>query len=188
MIYTFCGGFAIAASMAYATSGPFILQKTLHLTPLVFGWMGIFVGVGNIVAKVLSPTLIKKYSMEKILCSGLICILLSGTILILVYLFLPLTVTLVMLVVMLSLFGQGLSGANAVALGVSPYRHIGGAANALWTFIQMGLCFLVSFYLSLPIFKFDQVTGLSSAYLLIGVLTLGAYTLYRFCRIHEKIK
>jgi len=179
MTYTFCGGLAIAASMAYATSGPFILQKTLGLSPLIFGWMGIFVGAGNVLAKLLTPSLIKRYDMQNTLVTGLSVILASGLILGLALILNLLSVALLMCVVMLSLFGQGLTSSNAVALGVSPYRHIGGAANALWTSMQMGLAFLVSVILSSHFFKANQPAALTSAYIGIGLLSLSAYFLFK---------
>jgi DHA1 family 2-module integral membrane pump EmrD-like MFS transporter len=169
VIYTFCGGGAVAVSMAYATSAPFIFQKTLGLSPLVFGWMGIFVGGGNILGKLAVPSLIKRYEMKTTLILGLLTILFAGLILALALWVQNIALILVISAVLLSLFGQGLCIANAMALGLSPYRHIGGAANALWTFMQMGLSFLISLFLSGPLFKTNQILGLSSVYVLIGL-------------------
>lgn len=169
LIYTVCGGGAVAVSMAYATSAPFIFQKTLGLSPLVFGWMGIFVGGGNILGKLTVPSLIKRYEMKTTLILGLATILFAGLILGFALWIHSIALVLVLLAVLLSLFGQGLCIANAMALGLSPYRHIGGAANALWTFMQMGLSFLISLVLSGPLFKTNQILGLSSVYVLIGL-------------------
>lgn len=182
LTFTFCGGFSIAASMAYATSGPFILQNTLHLSPIAFGWMGIFVGAGNIAGKLITPTLIKRYDMEKTLALGLASILLAGILLSIALFIAKITLFVIIIAIMLSLFGQGISVSNAMALGVSPYRHMGGTANALWISIQMGLSFILSLFLSSFIFKTDQPAGLTSAYLLIGGLTLIAYLAFNIYR------
>lgn len=178
LTFTFCGGFAVAVSMAYATSGPFIFQKTLGLSPLQFGWIGIFVGLGNILGKLLTPSVVKRYDLQRALVIGLVAIVIAGLILGLPLLAGIVNIVIVLIAIMLSMFGQGLALANAVALGVSPYRHMGGAANALWTSMQMSLCFLVSLFLSSSLFKLHQTAGLTTAYLGIGFSTLLVYSLY----------
>lgn len=179
LTFTFCGGFAVAVSMAYATSGPFIFQKTLGLTPLQFGWIGIFVGLGNILGKLLTPSIVKRYNMEKTLVFGLASIFIAGLILGIPLAAGILNLAIVITAIMVSMFGQGLALANALALGVSPYRQMGGTANALWTFMQMGLSFLVSLFLSSFLFKIDQALGLTSAYIGIGILTLLVYFAFK---------
>ena len=147
----------------------------MHLSPLAFGWIGLFVGGGSIISKLLSPLLIRHHSVKALFCWGLIAILAAGLILAGGLLAGALSVTLLIVTVMCSTLGQGLSCPNTSALAMPPYRHIGGAANALMSAMQMGLSFVLSFTLSTHIFEAHQAWGLCSAYVLIGCLTLAVY-------------
>lgn len=179
LLYSFCGSLAIAVSMAYATSGPFVFQKVLGLTPLQFGWIGIFIGLGNILGKLLTPMIVKRCDMEKTFAAGLVAILISGLIIGVPLLVGIINLEIAIIAIMLSMFGQGLSLITALALGISSYRHIGGAAMALWTSMQMGLSFLVSYLLSCKLLEAHQAAGLAMAYIGIGLITIIANSVYQ---------
>ncbi len=185
MTFAFCGGFAMVVSIAYATSAPFVFQKTLGLTPIQFGWMGIFIGVGNIAGKLLSPSIAKRCDMEKTMVAALFCILLAGVFLDVMICVNKAGLLITTLAVMLSFLGQGMTTPNSMALGLSPYRAMGGTANALLSFIQMLLSFIVSYVLSSAMLADHQSTALAGSYIMVGVLTLLVYFIFATCRCQK---
>lgn len=170
--YTVSASLILGIPIAYATVGPYILQNTLHLSPVAFGWMGIFIGAGNILGKLASPVLIRKFDMQTTFVVGISVVLLSGALLGLSNSLGYLTVALVMTVMMIALFGQACVTSTAFSLGLSPYRHMGGAANALLSSSQMGFSFVVGGLLSLSSHSISNVSALSGCYIGIGLACL----------------
>lgn len=181
MTFAFCGGLALAVSVAYATSGPFIFQKILDLTPIQFGWLGIVIGGSTIAGRMLGLPLVKRFTMEKVMVVALAGIVLAGGVLGVTLGVHRVDLILVIGVVMLSFLGQGMASPNAFSLALSPYRAMGGTASALLTFMQMLLAFGVSYGLSRPVFEHQQLSALAGAYVIIGGTTLcvyGAFVLF----------
>ena len=168
-VYALCGSLALGVTVAYATNAAFVFQKTLGISPIVFGWFGIFVGLGNIAGKIVNASLIKRYDMQSMLIAGIFIVLLSGVILLSLINFNLLSISAVIMVVMATLFGQSFIMTSAFSLGITPYRHIGGAANALLSSGQMFISFLISGALSLSATHLSEANALALSYIVIGL-------------------
>lgn len=177
-VYALCGGLTLGLSVAYATAAPYIFEKTLQMTPVAFGWLGIFVGAGNILGKLSTPPLVKRFKMQSVLVCGLFIILFSGVFFAIALSFGWLTIPLVLIAVMISLFGQAYVAGNAFALGITPYRDMGGAANALLSSGQMGLAFVISTALSVSSNHMPESNALAGIYILIGGICLWLFFQY----------
>ena len=181
-IYAICGGLTLGVSIAYATAAPYIFEKTLHMSPITFGWLGIFVGAGNIFGKLTTPFLVKRFKMQSVIIAGLLIILLTGIFFALALSFNWLSVSLALAAIIATMFAQSYVAGNAFALGITPYRHIGGAANALFASSQMGLAFMISGVLSLSSDHVPESSALAGMYIAIGGICLLLFLRYSLKR------
>ena len=78
---SFAGGIGYSFIMAYATTASFIFQKHFLLSPVVFGWLGIFIGATNILGKHYNAVLSLKISLSKLLMLGNLIVLVGGLLL-----------------------------------------------------------------------------------------------------------
>lgn len=177
-VFAVCGGLTLGIGVAYATVAPYIFETTLHMTPIAFGWLGIFVGLGNILGKLTMPPLIKHYQMESVLVFGMLIILFSGVFFMIALYLDWLSIPLAIGIVTATLLGQAYVASTAFSMGITPFRHIGGAANALLSFGQVGLSFLISTTLSLSSKHMPESNALAGMYILIGGVCLLLYFQY----------
>ncbi len=177
-VFAICGGLTLGIGIAYATSAPYIFEKTLLMSPIAFGWLGIFVGAGNIAGKLTVPTFNKYFKMQTVLVTGLFIILFAGIFFAIALSFHWLSIPLVLLVVIATLFGQSYVAGNAFSMGVSPYRHMGGTANALLSFSQMALAFMISGILSFTSDHIPESYALAGMYIIIGGVCLLVFLQY----------
>lgn len=177
-VYAICGGLTLGVSIAYATAAPYIFEKTLHMSPIAFGWLGIFIGTGSILGKLTTPFLVKRYKMQSVIIIGLLIILFSGIFFAIALGFNWLSIPLALAVIITTMFAQSYVAGNAFSLGITPYRHIGGAANALFASSQMGLAFMISGILSASSDHVPESNALAGMYIAIGGICLLLFLRY----------
>lgn len=181
-IFALCGGLTLGISVAYATVAPYIFESSLHMTPIAFGWLGIFIGLSNIVGRLTMPPLVKKFSMSTLLVIGMFIVLCAGIFFLIALYFGWLSIPLALIVVIAALLGQTYVASMAFSMGITPFRHIGGAANSLLSFWQVGLSFLISSALSLSSTGMPESNALAWMYIFIGAVCLILYFQYQSAR------
>lgn len=136
-------GYAIVSSLvlgglsAYLTASPFLLEKTLKLTPVQYGWLAWIIGGGFGLGGLCNLFLVKKMGRHRSLLVGIGAILASG----LLMLFLALLGFFNLLVIMLPMaifsLGASISFSNAFAAAFQPFAKIAGSAGALYGCLQV---------------------------------------------------
>ena len=168
---SFAGGIGYSFIMAYATTASFIFQKHFLLSPVVFGWLGIFIGATNILGKHYNAVLSLKISLSKLLMLGNYCVsrwsnLLVGGLLLLI--FSKETNFLTALIpITLCTFGIGFIMGNAMILAMSEFQEIKGLSASAYGTVQILLSFIISMIISYFV-KYNVLT-LASTYFILGI-------------------
>jgi Bcr/CflA subfamily drug resistance transporter len=174
MIFNVCSGLALGAIMAYTNISSFLFQLQYHMSPIMYGWLGVILGGASIVGKSLSGIVVRRSTIERGIWVGLSIITLAGVLMFAGHVFHMLSVFVILSLIMLCVIGQGFIFSNASAGALSPFRHIGGVAGALFGCVQYVVAFLTS-----AIIASLHVHGaavLSGAYIVLGVI--GIFSFY----------
>jgi MFS transporter, DHA1 family, multidrug resistance protein len=149
LIYTLAGGLGTAAPFAYISGSSDVFMNIYHVSEQQYGWIFALLAFAMIGSTQLNHVLLKRFNSEQIIKVTLIYQSLVGLILIAgVY---NHWFGLFGLVGMMFVFlaGQGLTGPNASALSLAPFRRHTGSASALMGSVRMGAGALVSALVSL---------------------------------------
>lgn len=170
MGYTLTSSLAYCAVIAYVTVSPFLFQIQYHLSPIVYGWLGVIIGVIGIFGKTISGI---QVSITKNIHTG-IWTGIGGYILVGVISFalsmLHLNTAITMIVwACLIMFLLGFIGANSLGGAMSEFRGMSGASSAMLGGLQNGFAVLTTAVIATLPSHGDKV--LTSSYL---VLSLGA--------------
>jgi DHA1 family bicyclomycin/chloramphenicol resistance-like MFS transporter len=144
LIYTLAGGLATAAPFAYISGSSDVFMNIYKVSEQQYGWIFAFLAVAMIGSTQLNHFLLKKYTSEQIIRFTLIYQSIVGMFLIVgVYnnwfgLFSLIGTMFVFLT------GQGLTGPNASALSLAPFRKHTGSASALMGSWRMGAGAVIS--------------------------------------------
>ncbi|QRR00925.1 multidrug effflux MFS transporter [Dyadobacter sandarakinus] len=138
MIYTLAGGLATAAPFAYIAGSSDVFMNIYHVTEQQYGWIFAFLAFAMIGSTQLNHVLLKKFTSEQIIRFTLCYQTIVGLVLVTgVYnQWFGLYSLIGMMFVFLS--GQGLTGPNASALSLAPFRKHTGSASALMGSWRMG--------------------------------------------------
>lgn len=144
LIYTLAGGLATAAPFAYIAGSSDVFMNIYHVNEQQYGWIFAFLAVAMIGSTQLNHILLKRYKSEQIIHVTLIYQTVVGLLLMLgVY---NNWFGLYSLIGMMFIFltGQGLTGPNASALSLAPFRRHTGSASALMGSWRMGAGAIIS--------------------------------------------
>jgi MFS family permease len=129
---------AFGVLMAWLTAGAVILQKTLMLTAVQYGWCAALVAFGYFVGSFINSRLAQKVGVRKMMLFGAGCIIVAGAIMLASFLcFHLVTLRWIVLPTMLAFFGSSCLFANTYASALAPYVKIAGIATAILGCIQM---------------------------------------------------
>ncbi|MEO6284067.1 MAG: multidrug effflux MFS transporter [Dyadobacter sp.] len=149
LIYTLAGGLATAAPFAYIAGSSDVFMNIYKVSEQQYGWIFAFLAVAMIGSTQLNHILLKKYTSEQIIRVTLVYQSIVGFILIVgVY---NNWFGLFSLIGMMFVFltGQGLTGPNASALSLAPFKKHTGSASALMGSWRMGAGAIISAIVSL---------------------------------------
>ena len=144
LIYTLAGGLATAAPFAYISGSSDVFMNLYKVNEQQYGWIFAFLAFAMIGSTQLNHILLKKFNSEQIIKVTLLYQSAVGLILILgVY---NNWFGLFSLIGMMFIFltGQGLTGPNASALSLAPFRKHTGSASALMGSWRMGAGAIIS--------------------------------------------
>lgn len=172
--FTLISGMAYSMVMAYVTVSPFLFQIQYHLSPVIYGWLGLITGLFGMLGKGLSGYQVSKTQrITTGLLTGLSCTLLVGLISsVCAYLSLNNAIAVVVWVCLINLF-SGFIFANAMGGALSEFRHMGGSASALYGSLQWSCGLLTAAFITVIPTHGDKV--LSTAYLVLPAIGLASF-------------
>lgn len=128
---------AMGALIVFFVTAPFIFQQMLHLSVLHYGWVITAATAMSLLSRAVNIPLLKYLESQQIVTLGISILLITTVALCAISFFRPISLLNMMLPAMLLVFSSGLIFSNAVVGAFMPFRHIGGAAGALFGSIQM---------------------------------------------------
>lgn len=144
LIYTMAGGLATAAPFAYISGSSDVFMNIYGVSEQQYGWIFAFLAFAMIGSTQLNHILLKRWRSEQIIQFTLIYQSVVGILLMLgvwAHWFNLYTLIGAMFVF---LSGQGLTGPNASALSLAPFRRHTGSASALMGSFRMGAGAIIS--------------------------------------------
>lgn len=166
--FTLFSGLSLGTVMAYTTISPFLFQIQYHLSPVVYGWLGVMIGAANMIGKALNGSLVKRVDIHYGIWIGLIDFILLGLIMMILQWLHVINIGWLLALIFIATLGQGFIFSNAGAGALGAFRHIGGSAGALFGSLQYVIGFLVSAIIAALPYHGSNV--LASSYLLLGLI------------------
>ena len=80
----FCGAIAYSGIIAYITAAPFLLQSTLHLSPVQFGWLALLNAIGIFSSGMINSHCVIRYGISKMLFAGVSGMILGAAIMLII--------------------------------------------------------------------------------------------------------
>lgn len=140
MGHVLCSGLAFAVIISYAVISPFLFQTVLKLSPVKYGWLALYMGIGLLAGKLLNKYLLQKMDFLKVLFLGFVVNLFASGIMLIGGLE-TLNVNIVMLPMMICVIGCALILSNAAAGAFIPFPKIAGTAGGLYGCLQVSGAF-----------------------------------------------
>lgn len=135
--YNFCSMFAYAAIAAWLTSGSILLQKTMGLNSIEFGWGYFFTGLTFILGSIINIKYSYKCGIDKMIQVGLVTIFLASIIMLALNYLGYMNAFSVVGPVMIVFFGTPLIFANSFAGAIKSFTKISGLASAIFSASRM---------------------------------------------------
>lgn len=173
---TICSGLSLAIPMLYATTSAFIFQKDFGFSLILYGYATVFIGLANLIGKLINPYVVKKYSMCIGITLGFCLILLAAFTLLIVHLYFVMGWFVVLLSILMTLLATALITPNTAAYALSPFRGKRGIAGALYGSLQLLVAFLINGIAST--FASNGVTVLMVSYAMIGLFGFSLYFIF----------
>lgn len=130
-----CGSCAIAGIFVYYTISPFLLQNTLHMSVVTYGWLAVFIAAAILLGRTLNVFFLKYWSAKITSAIGNLIMLVSGLLMVLLS-FRFLSVPAIIVPIMFFVAGTGLVFANSAVAAFTPFKKMAGCAGALYTCLQ----------------------------------------------------
>lgn len=127
----------LAGIIVYYSFTPFLYQNILGISPIVYGWLAVFVSAGVLIGKGINIALLRIFSMQKLVFLGNTLMLLAALCMLLIGLYGTFNVWGVILPFMLYVMGSGLIFSNAFVSAVGCFQHNKGGSASLYSFIQI---------------------------------------------------
>jgi predicted MFS family arabinose efflux permease len=168
-------GVAFSWSMivTFSVVGPFLLQETLGLSARLYGWSALLVGLGFFVGNLLNTTLSKTHTSSSILKLGLGLSLVTGLIMLGIFLAGLVDLITVMAPTFVIMVGIGLTFPNYYGVAVGVFTNeLTGVANALiGALVLFGT---VIYTIVLTALHAHAPLTLASVYVVLGLLSIGS--------------
>ncbi|MDF1655510.1 MAG: multidrug effflux MFS transporter [Coxiellaceae bacterium] len=168
----FLSGIGLSATMIYASTSAFILQRGFHLTPVVYGWLTSLVSVGSLLGRFASARLVHSWGSRKSMLVAQYLLLVVGMWFVLMAVSHIETVTLFLCGIFMVTFSQALTQGNATALALSPFQDKRGMAAALYGGSQTLTAFAAAAIVSTMV---GSIGVLAAGYVILGLLGLASY-------------
>lgn len=174
--YVLITGFSFSLTIAFCTAAPFLLQKTMGLNEIQFGWLMFFVACGYLIGVIANGFLLTYFTAERIMQGGLLCSLSAVVLMVLLAALDVFTLISVVGPVFLIIFSQGFIFPNALGLAMNNLTHDFGLSSSLLTSFQMIIVGIASHFVT----YFEHTSPLPLAIIMFGIILLLSilYTLF----------
>ena len=166
---TIVAGVGCSIIMSYATAASFIFQKHFHLSPIAFGWLGIFIGSINIIAKQFNARFALHYRISKLLLLGNLMIIIAGFAMFLLKDNQNFLSTLIP--ILIAVAGLAFIMGNAMSIAMFALPNIRGMAASLYGVMQIFISFISCALIAH--FAAYNVLTLSLAYIILSLIGIG---------------
>jgi Bcr/CflA subfamily drug resistance transporter len=163
---TIIAGVGCSIIMSYATAASFIFQKHFHLSPIAFGWLGIFIGSINIIAKQFNAKFALHCRISKLLLLGNLMIIAAGIAMFLLKDNQNFLSTLIP--ILIAVAGLAFIMGNAMTVAMFAFQHIRGIAASIYGVMQIFISFIACAVIAH--FAAYNVLTLSLAYIILSVI------------------
>ena len=144
MCYSLLAGLTISTLILFGVLSTFILQNTYHLTSMQYAWIMMLVTTASVASRTANIIMLRTRTPEQCITIGLYFMLFGASFAVLMSLLQMHFALCIILPAMIIIFGAGLIPSNTAAIALTPFRHKGGSAGALYGFITMLSVFMVS--------------------------------------------
>lgn len=165
-------GMGLAATMCYAATSSFILQRGYHISPVEYGWLTSLVSLGSLIGRIVSVRLINYWGRMKSVRLAQFLFVFAGSWLLVIVGLIWHTIPMFMIGVFMVTFAQAMTQGNCSSLALSPFKQQRGMASALYGGTQSLVAFAYSAVVAASVHDIDL---LGVAYLIIGCLGVVAY-------------
>lgn len=141
-------GITYSLMIAFSTAGPFLIQTTMHYSPVFFGHVALLLGVIFVASTFVCRQLLKKITMEKLLLVGVHLFFIISALSIFVAFLFDDNIYLTVIASSLMFFACGFIYPMSMGKGLSFFRHISGTATALMYLVNILITSLISFIIS----------------------------------------
>lgn len=135
--FSLCPLLAYAGILAWITEVPIVLQEKVGLTPVQFGWIYIFSGIGFAIGGFLNMKFVIKLGIERMMNLGFLSQLIAGLMMLTFYLLGYVNTAVIIIPILLFMMGSSLVFPNSSAGALTPFPKIAGTAGALFGFMQI---------------------------------------------------
>jgi fucose permease len=126
-----------AGILAWLTAAPIILQTTIGLTPIEFGYIYLFSGIGFVTGGFINAKLVVSKGLTTMMLFGFALQFISGCLMFLSYYFDVLNTLVIIGPVMFYMMGSSMIFPNASSGALKDFPHIAGLAGAILGFMQI---------------------------------------------------
>lgn len=137
MGYTLCGALAYSGLVAYLTAAPFLLQTTLHLLPIKFGWFALFTASGMFISCMINLHYVARHGVAKMLLLGIVLMAVGSGSMLLAGRLGFLNIAVIVLPMLIFCMGAGLTSQNASVGALQFFGSIAGSASAIYGTLQI---------------------------------------------------
>jgi DHA1 family 2-module integral membrane pump EmrD-like MFS transporter len=156
--------------LCYNLISPFLLQDTLHLSAIEFGWSAMFVATGYILGSFINGKMINKVSRVKFILFAITLVLIGVLLLALLATLYINSVLAIITPVFIIFFGLGIIYPSLTAIALQPFKHNIGVASALQGTVQTGFAVIISF--SATLIPHHTALPLALLFLVFSILIL----------------
>lgn len=145
LAYTLITAMSFSTIIVYFTIAPFYMQQTLHISPVLFGWIGLLIMSASVLGRFVTPQLLKRFKRKRIIYSACIAMLLLSCSLFILSQFYVQSIVIFVGLIWMIFFAASITFPLCMASAITPYGHMAGSATAMYGFIQASMAFLASF-------------------------------------------
>lgn len=135
--FSLCPLLAYAGILAWITEVPIVLQEKVGLTPVQFGWIYMFSGIGFAIGGFLNMKFVITLGIERMMNLGFLSQLIAGMLMLTFYLLGYINTTVIIIPILIFMMGSSLVFPNSSAGALTPFPKIAGTAGALFGFMQI---------------------------------------------------
>lgn len=164
------GLFGYIVIIAYNIMTPFLIQKTLGYSTIIYGWLSLFVAFPYYIAASINRRLVLEFGTEPIFIMGALLIVLAGLIMAMASFVTKIYLPAIIVPIMIATFGQALIFANSMGKTLHIFSaEFAGKVSALFGSLQILLAAIFSAIMSmLP----DTQLSLAIVIVSLGLLSI----------------